>query len=389
MKNLRVISSTMKALSAFICTSASLFTFSLTANAAGLVGVKWHPGHYIEPQGSNKSISGSTMISAYNEMEANPAFKGIQVRLHWGNIETSKDVYNFTLLDQHLNKLATTGSKKKRLVLLLRTKGGDTLVPDYISNPSNPQYLPAYEKGVYPWGNNINGTSATEHKGDGIKFWSDAIRDRFVILLKKLGERYNNHLHFEAIGLSESALGQPLIYVSDANITKFYDNIVFIHNKMRVAFPNTVTFQFLNYPRDILAKLINSFKLNGTGVGGPDVWLNDNGMTTPQTPYNDRGIYTYYPELSNLVALAPSVMSGNYVCSRADCNASKGNFTPTVKQLLDYARSNLKANYIFWSRDPNHFSKVYNMLNTYRLNNNPDGKLISTCPSKYGTCITD
>lgn len=368
---------------ALIAVSASASLTPSTASA----GVKFHPGHYIQPQGGDQSVNGFTMKAAYNEMEKNPAFVGVQIRLDWAQLETSKDNYNFSIIDGHLNKLANSGSKNKRLVVFIHIKGftNEKLVPSYLTDASSS----IYEKGVFPWGNDINGTNANELKGYNIKLWNDGVRDRLVQLMKRLGDKYNSHSHFEGVGFSESAFGKPLIPVTDAQEKKYYDNLIYVQQKMRLAFPNTMTFQFTNYPRSILKNLIGALKDMGATLGGPDTWLNDTGLTILGTKYTPAGAYTYYPQLSGIVPLAPSVMSGNYKCSRADCNASKGNFAPTVRQLLDYARDNLKANYIFWARDPKYFDKVNSMLSTLKKNNDPAVKLKTDCPIAYGSCITN
>lgn len=338
-----------------LITSAALTALTVSSlfpsigSAGPLVGVKWHPGHYIQPLGDDVTVNGYNMkTKIYPTLEAHPEIVGLQLKLDWIDLEPSKDVINYKLIQDHLDKLKNSGSGKKRLVIYLQAK------TTTLSAPFIPSYLktePVYQGGIYPWGNTVGGTNAKDHKGNGLKLWIPEMRDRLALLMQRLGQRFNNHSHFEGIGLPETATGNELIPISDAQKNQVHLNFLHVQKIMKAAFPNTMTFQFTNYPRDILPSFImgntNSLKSMGVGLGGPDTWLNDPGMIQVGTKYTDPGVYRYYPLLSGIIPLTPSVQDGNYKCSRSDCNKSKGSFVPTVRQLLDYARVNLKANYIF------------------------------------------
>lgn len=356
-------------------------------------GVKFHPGHYVQPLGEDKTVNGYNMkMKVYPQMEANPAIAGLQLKLDWIDLEPSKDVVNYKLIQDHLDKLKNFGSKKKRLIIYVQTKTTS------LSAPFVPSYLKTesvYKGAIYPWGNNVSGTNPKNHKGNGLKLWIPQMRDRLELLMQRLGARFNNHSHFEGIGLPETAVGKALITVTLAQEAAVHENFIHLHKKMREFFPNTMTFQFTNYPRDLLPSFImganNSLKSMGVALGGPDTWLNDPGVHEPGNENTPPGVYKYYPQLSGILPLTPSVQSGNYKCSRADCNNSKGNFKPTVRQLLDLARDKLKANYIHWTLQPedNKDKEVMNMLKSLYNANSPAVKLRTACPSMYAPCITD
>ena len=118
----------------------------------------------------------------------------------------------------------------------------------------------------------------------------------------------------------------------------------------------------------------------GTGLGGPDVFLEEPGLHYIKNP---QGVYNYYPKLSGVIPLTPSVMTGNYKNTRADGTG----YEPTVKELLDFARDKLKANYIFWTRNTDYSYKVLEMLNSKAHKSTPSGGLDVTCPSTYTSCI--
>jgi len=365
--------------------------FATTIVTGTTVGVKFHPGHYLQPLGGDKSVNGFAIKETYADINSSPALVGIQLNLDWIDLEPSKDVINYKLIQDHLDKMKGTGAGTKRLIIYIVTKTTE------LDAPFIPSYLktePVYQGGLYPWGNSVGGSIPTVHKGNGIKFWIPEMRDRMVLLMQKLGARFNAHSNFEGIGLPETAIGQPLITVTAAQEEAVHKNYLFVQKKMKIFFPNTMTFQFTNYPKEILPWFImgatDSLKSMGVGLGGPDVWLNDPGVNYPGSKYNLPGVYTYYPKLSGIVPLTPSVQSGDYKCSRADCNNSKGNFVPTVRQLLDFARDKLKANYLFWTRvTPTKYKEVINMIKNLDTKNDPAVKLIKTCPSMLAPCITD
>lgn len=381
------------------------------ANATVIVtgttkGVKYHPGHYLNPTGLKKSVDGYIMKETYKEMSSSPVFKGIELQLKWAEVENDDGTLNTGFLDAHLAKL-NSYPIKRRLIIFLNTKTinlTEKLVPAYLTNTLHPDYKGAYQGGIYAWGNEVDGTNPKVHKGNATKLWIPEVRDRLISVMEKLGAKYNAHPLFEGIGLNETAMGMALTGTTLAQENAFYQSLLDIQKKMKLAFPNTMTFQYTNYPNRILSSFImgstNSLKSIGVALGGPDVWLNDPGVNFKGTQYVPPGVYHYYPLLSGVLPLSPAVMSGNYRCSRADCNNAQGNFDPTARQLLDYARDKLKANYIFWMRDtalnksriPNYKEMETMLKNLYSSLNSADRdavKLDERCPSMYAPCIID
>lgn len=325
--------------------------------------VKWHPGHYYTVM-SNRSKDSKYLKQVYRELKETPALRGIQIRYKWAELEPEEGRYNFASIDQHLAELA---AQQKRLIILLHTKSFTpkaALVPDYLKEN-------IYEDGVFAYGN----YDSKIHRGYSIKLWNPKVHDRLVALISALGARYNSHPYFEGIGLTETAMGQPLAPLASTQVDGYYNNLLTINQELRKHFPNTMTFQFTNYPRSILKSFVSNLSAMGTGLGGPDTFLDDPGLHS--------NIYTYYPELSGIVPLTPSVMPPNYVNTRHD---NKGR-EPTILELFTFARDKLKANYIFWTRAPDYYSKVLEMLNGLDLTNDPAGGLDATCPKAYASCV--
>lgn len=350
------------------------------------VGVKWHPGHYYQPMSADLSADSYVMRDAYDEMYATPAIRGIQLRLEWADLEVEKDKYDFSIIDGHLEKLVTTGDKSRRLFVLIHTKTFDTttkLVPDYITNPTDP----SYEGGTYPFGNEINGSDPTKQKGSGIRLWNANVRDRMGKLMTALGNRYNSHSHFEGLILGETAMGQPLKPITPAMEVAYYDAHLYLHTRLRAAFPNTITIQFTNFPRNILNSFVAKMEETGMSLGGPDILLDDPGLNAIGTKYTTDGIYRFYPKLSGEIALAPSIMSSNYI--RTTATGSPPSRKPSIRELLDFGRNNLKANYLFWTRDPAFYREVLTTLNTLSNDHDSAVELNNACPGKFALCNRD
>jgi hypothetical protein len=350
----------------FLLFTSSMILFPLgTAHAAG--DVKWHPGHYYLVTYGKENPS--FMKKIYTEVAQTPALRGLVIRYDWAELESAEGVYNFSAIDARLAELA---AQKKRLIILLRIRESDpdaVLVPNYLKDSK-------YEGGVFAFGK----SGSTTIKGYNVKLWNDLVHDRLTTLIRALGKRYNSHAYFEGIGLTESAMGQPLEPVSSTEIERHYFNLLSINNKLRSNFPNTMTFQYLNYPRWILESFTNKFKETGTALGCPDIFIEEPGLWYPKKP---KGLYNYYPELSGVIPLTVQVEDQNFENTRFDGTG----YQPTVSELLKFGRDTLKVNYIFWKRVPEYYSQVLELLNWSAQTSDPAGGLNANCPSVFASCI--
>ena len=329
--------------------------------------VKWHPGHYYSLMEHGKNSSWYLSM-VYKELKATPALRGVQIRYSWAELEPTEGVYNFSQIAKRLSELSAIN---KRLIIMLdmRTFGPlKELIPDYVKTN-------AYEGGVF-----IYDSLNNDHQGYNIKLWNTHVHDRLVELIRALGNQFNSDTHFEGIGITETAIGDPIKPLTSTQINGYYANMLSLQQQMRNYFPNTMTFQFTNYPRPILESFIGRLEEMGTGLGGPDTFLEEPGLHYTKAP---QGVYNYYHKLSGIVPLTPSVMSGNYKNSRTDGSGYK----PNVSELLAFARDKLKANYIFWTRNPDYYRKVLELLNMRAHKSTPAGGLDPTCPSTFSSCV--
>ncbi|PXW91255.1 hypothetical protein C8R34_101164 [Nitrosomonas sp. Nm84] len=345
--------------------SMILITWGTYANGAVTPNpIKWHPGHYVMLVGSGKD-SARYMDQIYNELDTYSALRGIAIRYEWSELESAKGVYNFASIDKHLTELA---ARDKRLIILLEIKSYDPneiLIPDYLK-------AAIYEGGVFAY-----------TKGYNLKLWNTAVRDRLGALVRALGKHLNSHPNFEGFGLQETTMGQLLEPLTSAQIDAYYSNLLNINQRMRNNFPNTMTFQLTNYPRGILDSLINGLKTMGATLGATDIFPQEPGLLFPGSKYSPRGLYTYFPQLTNVIPLLAQVEKANYENTKHDDTG----YQPTITELLNFGRDKLKANYILWTRSPGYYDDVLLMLNQAAQKKTPSGGLNSVCPTSIASCI--
>ncbi len=342
-----------------------------TAYAAG-TAVKWHPGHYYGILTAKKNDA-RYLNMVYDELKETPALRGIIIRYRWVELEPKKGDYDFTSIDQRLAELSA--QQGKRLIIMVETKTFDpefALVPNYLKAGK-------YDGGIFPY--HSHGESKNIINGYNIKLWNNNVRHRLTELIKALGEHYNAHPKFEGIGLGETAMGQPINAISSNQVDKFYENLINVNVAMSTHFPNTMTFQNLNFPHRIMESFVSQLSEMGAALAVPDVRPDDPilGRDEPNRP---KGIYTYYPTHSGVMPLILQVEHNNYLNTRRDGSGHK----PTIPELLRFARDDLKANYIFWVRIANNHDEVLEVLNWRKQTSNPAGGLGRACPAVYSSC---
>ena len=334
-------------------------------HAATANPIKWHPGHYSILVGDPNNPS--LMRQVYNELTETPALRGVVIRYEWSELEKSPGVYTFASIDARLKELA---AKKKRLIVLLEVKSFDKtkIVPSYLLTAK-------YDGGVFPIGkygsNTVNGYN--------LKLWNSALKERMAALITALGKRYDSNPYFEGFGMQETALGDPVKPVTNAQVDGYYKNLTSLDTHMRKQFPHTMVFQYTNYPRPEIKPIIDNLKATGGTLAATDIFLEDPGLNYKGTP---PGAYTYFPKNAGAMPLAAQVEKSNYLDSRHDGTGYK----PTVTQLLNFARDNLHVNYIFWTRTPEIFPRVLEVLRGKAQKATPSGGLPAACPKSYQSC---
>lgn len=334
--------------------------------------VKWHPGHYVTLL-PGLAPSAEHIASVILETVANPALRGVQVRYTWAELEPTNGTFDFSRIQRDLDLVQASG---KRLFILLQTKQFSDEFPA----------IPSYLDTVINGGGAFTISSASQAASDAvspgrnIKLWNATVRDRLSALVTALGASFNQHPMLEGVALSETAMGTPVDIIVTARQTQaFYDNLLVVNAAMRTAFPNTVTLQFTNYPKPILPEFVTGLKRRGSGLGGPDIYLDDADLLT--------GIYPHYALQAGQIPLAPSVQGENYKRRGYDGPDNP----PSIDELYRFGRDDLHANYMFWTRrafpQDNPYADVLTYMSSPGFPSGLAGGLATNCPRVYVQCI--
>jgi hypothetical protein len=297
---------------------------SATATAAA----KWHPGHYA-----------FVLFSPLNERLLYPGFLGVQKCYNWRTLEPQKDRYDFSAIR---SDLAFLGQHGKRLVIQVQTKtfgSGQNSCPAYLTGPE-------YGGGVYRtrWGS-FNPI-----------IWDERVNQRLNALYAQLGKELDREPTLEAMVIPETAVTGEVAIPGAAPYTAegYTRSVEAGMQAMRDAFPHTVVLQYVNMPLETIEPLAAYSKAHGVGFGGPDIYPFDPLLTNPQ-----KGVYRLYAPLSGIVPLGAAVQQNDY-SQKAAFRGPPGE--PTVREIYDYGRENLKLNYIFWGIRQGYFEKVQAMM---------------------------
>lgn len=368
-------------------------------------GIKWYPGHYytiLPGDTPTTKWREEQMEKIYTEIASTPAIRGLQMRLMWNELESTRGNYTFLNDPQNnhpINKiLARLKPLNKRLVLQVKLRGFDkteTIVPDYMKTAE-------FDGGIFKYGD-FCGTNCTPTgwHGNGLKLWNANVKTRLLALMKALGDKYNSDPNFQGVGFIETAFGVPLAGegVTTANYNNWFTNSMEVNRQTRLFFPNTMVMQETNFPIDMIKSYIqddpNSLVKNGIALSCPDTFEFDDGLNRDfGSKGGPAGVYAYFKKYAGIVPIAPTVMRRNYQWTSNNFNDKTGH-EPTIMEILTFARDTLKANYIFWNRvgidstgvTVDYYKRVLATLNNPIIRDAPNGAgtLTATCPSMY-TC---
>jgi hypothetical protein len=218
---------------------------------------KWNPGHYL--QGAN-DITPSYITENLNAATS-ANLKGIRVPLYWGEWETSKDVYDFKILDSYINALP---SNKKILIKVHerdywgRYCNEGARLPNYIMDENQPH--PAL---------------TLPGAGCVAQFWEPDIQARWIKALTMLAKHVENNDKVEMVIFSETAFGFPDGF--DGSVSEFKlltrDAFINIHKGIAPAFQKTQVMQAMNHlgPNcQYLDLMADELMKLGHGLANPD-----------------------------------------------------------------------------------------------------------------------
>jgi hypothetical protein len=148
----------------------------------------WHPGHYITTDGTMTTTDVSNVCNYAN---ARSYLKGVVIRPFWKDLETSRGVYDFSIIDSALAQLATGKYLWVQIqTAIFNNAGADAadLVPAYLTTPE-------FDGGAYDDGTDVK-----------TKIWNAAVMDRKIALIQAMAASYNTTAKFEGVLTGETAM---------------------------------------------------------------------------------------------------------------------------------------------------------------------------------------
>lgn len=280
---------------------------------------------------------------------ADPAFEGAQITYSWKQLERGKGGYDFKMIREDLAFLTAQG---KKLFIQLQDVTFDSAyiaVPAYLLKDTSyhggiaAQYSFAGENEEQPY-----------NAGWGSRRWDKAVAERFHALIEALGKAFDGKI--EGINLQETAAeyGSSGKFFPEGFTPEYYrDAIKENMLTLRKAFPHSVTIQYANFmpgewrpdnDKHYLSDLYDYARQIGVGMGGPDVLVNKKGQMDNS--------YDLIRNTAGHIPIAMAVQEGNYSIVNARTEQQV-----TVPEIYDFAKSYLKANYIFWYREEPFFTR--------------------------------
>lgn len=402
--------------------------------------VRWQAGGGILPLYQPDAVTPANWADTKQDMIDIPAFRFVQLRWNWNQLEPTEGGYAAgfaTWLAPAANEIAllASGANRKRIMILLHIRhsdetsilGANDMVPDYMIGNA-----------TYGGGQWYFTTATTAVPGKGGKlicWWNAAVRAKFALFAAALGDYIDNYTApdadglmyhpFMGISISETATGtvntvntsgagtaQPANVTFPANFEEKYAEGYYLGLKALVeATPHIMVGAFCNHDRNDIAEMIaggslysgsivcEGFEVLCAALGNPNTLPDDPGLRGDiVTGQGKPGVYFYYGSLKNKVPLTPSVQKPDYIYTKlgGTVNDSTGVVTPpagggghhpTIAEIYTYAKVNLNANHIIWTRTDDVNFTYWNNLKAYlvaqNLANDPTMGLNTTPPSCY------
>jgi hypothetical protein len=279
---------------------------------------------------------------------SNPGISGAQITYAWKRIEPQKEKYDFSEIEEDLTFLDSKGKKLFIQIQDVTFSSARILTPNYMLNDS------IYHGGSAPqYWENEEGKLV---KGGWVaRRWDPAVANQYRKLLIALAEQFDGRI--EGINMPETAI--DVANENGINPKGFTDRnyIEEIKTTMLVSrshFKKSVPILYANFmPGDSKEDLkeLYDFALEiGHGMGGPDIKV-----------YRKGQMENSYPLIRNIADRVPigmAVQEGNY-----SLDNPKTDQQVTILEILDFAQSFLKTDYIFWcTEEPYYTNEVIPLL---------------------------
>jgi hypothetical protein len=264
----------------------------------------------------------------------NERFAGAQIMYAWRQLEQSKDVYDFSVINDDYTYLK---ARNRNLFIQLQDATFDTVykgVPDYLLT------------GEYDGGAVLQRGDGGEPEGWAAKRWNAAVQQRFAALLRALGQTFDGKI--EGINLQESALGVSREDDSSFSPEKYVEALKTNMLVLKQAFPRSTTMQYANFmpgewlpwkDEGYLRSIYAHGEKTGVGLGAPDLMVRTKGQLNHAIAMMHEHRYT--------VPLGIAVQDGNYIgqTNSLEVREQRENLVPL---LYEFATDFLRVDYMFW-----------------------------------------
>jgi hypothetical protein len=302
------------------CTSVFYLTlcivlFCSSPLAGQELSKKWYPGHYAAIRHLVKPLSedGRKLV------KDNPYITGYKMHIVWNEIETSKDQYDFTIIQNFIDIAEADG---KKILLHLQDRLFKETAAPYL-----PDYLltPEYEGGWF--------TSTKGHSYG--KLWLSSYQERWNKLLRAIGEYIDKSPTVAGLIVSESSMRTD---TPGYDKKGHMDYIISMHTTMAKYAPNTIFFQYVNWgftaeDRDMLMKHI--VEECGAGFGGPDIY-DAKYPATYKTWTLNMNFGNFYDQYRGIAPISVENQSAGYTAKSA-------------REIYDYAVDQIGVHFLPWA----------------------------------------
>lgn len=266
-----------------------------------------------------------------------PDIAGVQILYVWSNLETSKGVYDFSMIE---HDLAIARAHHKQFWLQIQDR---SFQPDK-------RYFPAYLLSDPEYGG--GGVRHYSERGDALvpvgwvaQHWNPAVRARYQALIAALAKQFDGRIlgfNGEESAIDVGTDPVPTGYSCDAWFEATEDNVLFA----RRAFKRSQVVQYVNFwpcgwnnAHGYMSRFFEFAAANRIGVGGPDIVPNRPGQMKNSYPY----IHDYQGKVP-IVAMAIQEPTLAYINPATNQPFTKAEFT-------SFAADYLGVDIIFWSQE--------------------------------------
>ena len=268
--------------------------------------IKWHPGHYMEMPGLGdpNQIPSDAQL---DEVAASPGLRGIQQIFRWVTLESIRDGYNLSAIQNLYNRCAVRGLYL--IVQIQAVKFGSTSWGNYLPSYLDTDYSPS-------------GIFAGDLGGGDIrsmaKVWRTEIMDRKIALINEIGAQFDGGRYFEGIVLGETSLGMKSSIDPLYSGANYSTELIRALNELRngsVKVSNLWTYfnytdQWSTAQQQALCDAWVTYKAGG---GGPDAIVNnsrENKTTGDQFFLGELGTTVYAGQVAYNLAVQDPELGG-------------------------------------------------------------------------------